>query len=133
MALERRDYAMKRMMVGAMISLVLAYSVLSLLGFYQGNTTPLQILSGLVLAGVYLIVFRAGSTKKQREDLVWAGSDEKKVEEINVGAVRSKGAMPKVSWDADIAKSSVMQHGTSRLINKDAGKREPGAREGIAR
>ena len=96
---------MKRMTIGAVISLALAYGVLSLLGFYQDNTTPLQVVIGLALAGVYLIVFRAGSTKRQREDLVWAGSDKKKMEQIDVGDVRSKGAMPKVSWDTDIAKS----------------------------
>ncbi len=131
MALERRDQAMKWMMVGAVISLVLAYGVLSLLGFYRDNITPLQIAIGLVLAGVYLIVFRAGSTKKQREVLREQAQMRKKLEEINVGDVLSKGVSPKVGWDIDIAKSSAMQHSTSQLIKKDAGKRESGA--GVAR
>ncbi len=122
---------MKRMTIGAIISLVLAYGVLSLLGFYRDNITPLQIAIGLALAGVYLIVFRAGSTKKQREGLREQAQMRKKLEEINVGDVLSKGASPKVGWDIDIAKSSAMQHSTSQLIKKDEGKRESGA--GVAR
>lgn len=121
---------MKRMTVGAIISLALAYGVLSLLGFYQDNTTPLQIAIGLALAGVYLIVFRAGITKKQREALR-EQAQMRKLEQISVGDVRSKGALPKVGWDMNIAKSSAIQHSTSRLIRKDAGKRESGA--GVAR